>query len=1121
MEFRVLGPLEVRDGDRSLPLGGAKQRALLALLALNANRVVSRERLIDELWGEEPPETAVTTVQVYVSRLRKVLGAGTLVTRPPGYMLATETELVDLERFEHLAAEGRAALAGGDPERGSRFLGEALGLWRGPALAEFSSEPFARAEGGRLEELRIAVVEDRIDADLDCGRHEELVGELEVLIVEQPHRERLCAQLMLALYRSGRQAEALEAFRRTRAALGELGIDPTERLRKLERAILTHDVALDVPLPLVDDRIVLPAALRGGAPYPFVGRARELAALRSLLLLAEEGQGGQFALVSGEAGSGKSRLVREVAHDAAERGTLVLFGASDMVVNTPYQPFVEALEFLTRVADPTALKVCLGANGGELTRLLPNLELRVGPLPPPARGDPDTERHRLHTAVGDVLTRASRVRPLLLVVDDIHWADASSLSLLRHLARSIPEGRILLIATSRDRSEDVQPGLAETLAELSRLDHLNRVALGGLSTDETSEFVRRLVHAAESTELVNALVELTDGTPFLLCELWRSLVDSDAIRVTDDTVELTRPPVELNSPESVRDVVDYRLSRLSPSTTTVLELAAVAGARFELSVLAEAAALDERVLFAALDDSVRSGMLEEVQAPALAYAFTHELVRRALYQRTTRLGRARLHLSVGRALERHVGERAVDIAGVLSHHFFEARDYEMAWKYAVAAGDRAQTIFANVEAAEFYERAIAAADNLPQLPGSDLAPVLESLADGCELFGAFDRSFSASERARELVGIECPLVDARLLGKQCKLHERVGRYADAFEAGERALSRLDEVEAGNESDGVRAWIELRLGSVHYRRTSYDEAIRLFEAAAMHAEQAGDRGTLADAYYRLDAAYSDLGRSDGLRYLELARPIFEELGDLRGLGTVLSYLGIHAYYEGRWSESLTLYRESREVKQRAGDVIGAVIQLNNEAEIRSDQGRLDEATPMFEKMLRVARASGWTFGEGAALSNLARAAARVGRFDQAHELFDQALAVFEQLSSERFKVEADARRAECLLFEGRYAEALEVATKCRDAAAKSPAGGVEALIERSIGYALHHGGQEQEARAHFKESLRIARRLKAEYEVALTLRAMAATNFTAGDDLRVQSDAILERLGVIVVPSASR
>src|SRR3954454_13234030 len=150
MEFRVLGPLEARERDRSLPLGGAKQRALLALLVLNANRVVPRERLIDELWGDEPPDTAVATVQVYVSRLRKVLGAETLITRPPGYLLEVETEQVDILRFERLVADARRA----DPERASDFLRQALGLWRGPALAEFASVPFARVEGRRLEERR-------------------------------------------------------------------------------------------------------------------------------------------------------------------------------------------------------------------------------------------------------------------------------------------------------------------------------------------------------------------------------------------------------------------------------------------------------------------------------------------------------------------------------------------------------------------------------------------------------------------------------------------------------------------------------------------------------------------------------------------------------------------------------------------------------------------------------------------------------------------------------------------------------------------------------------------------------------------------------------------------------
>ncbi len=193
-------------------------------------------------------------------------------------------------------------------------------------------------------------------------------------------------------------------------------------------------------------------------------------------------------------------------------------------------------------------------------------------------------------------------------------------------------------------------------------------------------------------------------------------------------------------------------------------------------------------------------------------------------------------------------------------------------------------------------------------------------------------------------------------------------------------------------------------------------------------------------------------------------------------------------------------------------------MNNEGEILSDQGRLDEAVPLFEEMLRVSRASTWAFGEGAALSNLGRAAARAGRFDEAHTFFDQALTVFDALSTERFQVEVKARRAECLVFEGRYREALDVAIECRTAATKSPVGGLEALVERSIGYALQQARRPEEARPHFEESLRIARELKAEYEVALTLRAMAATRYPSDEDLGAQSDAILGRLGVVLVPS---
>ena len=227
LEFRILGPFEVVDGERPVALGGPKQRALLAILLLRRGEAVSSERLIDQLWGERPPATAAKTLQGYVSHLRKALGNEVLLTRGGGYLLAAAPGQVDAERFEAMVADGRHALADGDAAGARELLGSALGLWRGEALADLAYEPFAQGEIARLEEARLAALEDRIDADLMLGQHRGLVGELEALVGRYPHRERLLGQLMLALYRSGRQADALDVYRRGRQALDdELGLEP-------------------------------------------------------------------------------------------------------------------------------------------------------------------------------------------------------------------------------------------------------------------------------------------------------------------------------------------------------------------------------------------------------------------------------------------------------------------------------------------------------------------------------------------------------------------------------------------------------------------------------------------------------------------------------------------------------------------------------------------------------------------------------------------------------------------------------------------------------------------------------------------------------------------------------
>jgi DNA-binding SARP family transcriptional activator len=240
-EFRVLGPVEAAVDGRAVPLPAAKPRALLAVLLLSRNRVVPVHELVAELWSDEPPETATKALQVYVSQLRKAIGPDRVVTRAPGYSLRVEEGELDLDQFERLAREGRDRLAAGDAEEAADLLERALGLWRGPAFTEFAAEPFAREAGARLEDARLAAVEDRIDAELALGRGD-VVPELEELVARNPYRERLREQLMLALYRSGRQADALDLYRRTRTTfVDELGIEPGPALQELEGAILRQD----------------------------------------------------------------------------------------------------------------------------------------------------------------------------------------------------------------------------------------------------------------------------------------------------------------------------------------------------------------------------------------------------------------------------------------------------------------------------------------------------------------------------------------------------------------------------------------------------------------------------------------------------------------------------------------------------------------------------------------------------------------------------------------------------------------------------------------------------------------------------------------------------------------
>ena len=692
----------------------------------------------------------------------------------------------------------------------------------------------------------------------------------------------------------------------------------------------------------------LPGPLRLTPSFPFVGRSRELGTLRPLLPGAAR-EGGGVALLAGEPGSGKSRLVRELAQDAAADGVLVLYGACDAVVRTPYGPFVTALEQLARVSEPDVFRTDLGTGGGELTRLLPDLRQRVGELPDPVPGDPDTERHRLHTAVADVLANVTRRHAVLLPIEDLHWADAPTLLLLRHLARSVGNTRLLLLATFRDTEGDMPQELSETLIDLRRTEGVDRLALRGLSDDEVAEFVTNAAGGDADPalgEVAHEISELTDGNAFLMIELWRTLTETGVLEMVNGTASLARPRPELATPESVREVVSQRLSRLAPATTEVLEVAAVAGPEFALDVVRHAVGLDERSLLEALDEGVRSGMIEEIPATGLAYRFTHELVRRALYDRLSGLRRAELHLRVGTALENALGATPTRGLADVAHHLAAAGalgDAERAIDYNLRAARAAMATLAFEQAAAHFRTALALGVESP----AEQAEIQLELGTACHAAGSWGDAIEAFTAAAE---IGRATGDAEMLARAA-----IGSEDACWGEGRShraTLELLEEASAalGEAASPLRVGLLSALARVLAYRGDHGRAAIIHANATQMARRLGDQRGLATLLLRAYSARGTRTLEEVLEMLTEACALGDELGDVeiqsdaRGW-RVVAWIASGALEAARrdLAEFLELAERGRQpFSTFAAEQIGSAIALCEghleEAEARAERSR---------------------------------------------------------------------------------------------------------------------------------------------------------------------------------------
>lgn len=618
----------------------------------------------------------------------------------------------------------------------------------------------------------------------------------------------------------------------------------------------------------------LPGPLRLTPSLPFAGRSRELATLRMLAPRAN-GEGLRFALIGGEAGSGKSRLVHEFARRAADDGTLVLYGACDSEVRRPYGPFVDALDQLVRELGDEVLTT-LGATGEELAPLLAELVPHVSERPAAQAADPDTQRHRRHAAVGDLLALAGDQTPLVVVIEDCHWADTQSLLLLRHLARGASGARALVVTTFRDTEAEVPEPLSATLVDLRRSEGVVRLRLGGLSAEEIAEFVARAAGGDPAPDLplvARMLSELTGGNPFLMTEVWRTLLESEILPVHGAEPRLADALAELGSPEGVREVVSQRLARLSGAATGLLELAAVAGPEFDLSAL-EPARLPAAERSEALEEAIAHGMIEEVPSARLAFRFTHELVRRALYDRMPRLRRADLHLRVAEALEREHAAGSTRGLAELAHQFGAAAPVDgplRAIEYSLLAGRAALRALAFDEAAARFAFAL-------ELGIDDVRRQAETQLElGTARFRA-GGSYDAMAAFRAAAQIARDIGDPSMLARAA-----VGFEEACWRPGitdEGAVELLEEASRAlpDADSELRVMVLAGLGRAHAFIGNYGPSDVVRHHAIAMARRLDDRLGLATVLVRSYWSLGDGSLEDTLEMLAEARDLAEGLGE---------------------------------------------------------------------------------------------------------------------------------------------------------------------------------------------------------------------------------------------------
>src|SRR4051794_17730282 len=878
------------DGERlERDLPGRQGRLLFAYLAMHRERPVRRDELIEALWSEEgPPPTGDSLLAPPLSRLRKAIGASRLEGRAELSLALPADTWIDWEVAHDGLAQARAAIQAGN--------------WRG--AWDPAREAVAIAEGGLLPGLEAAWIDERrrelhdlrveaLEAIASIGVGIRGASELAAAeiaarqaIESAPFRESARAALMEVLRARGNVAEALMVYDELRTLLmDELGTTPGPALVQLyERLLMAEDepapapvaqaAASTAPAAAAPD-VGLPETLEEALGTPLVGRQAPLQRLRAELRTVQEGGKSGLILLAGEGGIGKTRLAAELAHEA--ESFTVLFGRCDEEELFPFGPWIRMLDDHLQRLNEADLRALIADDGPDLARLIPDLRVRIPDLPTPASSDPETERAALFAAVIRLAERLSRQAPLLLILDDLQWADRSSLRLLRPLVRALRDSPVLLVGTYRDNELTARHPLLETLTDLERDRPLPRLHLAGLDLDEVSTLVDESHGGTVDPSTVRTIREETGGNPFFVKQLVRNLEEGGEATAR-------RQSGGFSVPDGIRDVIQSRVGRLPEGSERVLQVAALIGRQFDLVVLERVVDMSEDDLLDALDAAVRAGMLLEAAGVPGRYSFAHALLRKTLEDDLTATRRARFHRRIGEAIEARHRDHLDPFAVELARHFAAAGPDEVdrAVSYSLRAAEQAEERLAYDEVVDLSRAALEARERDEPVDEAERARLLRQLAGALWLAGRWEdarehyaRSAEAARKAEATT-----LFAKAALGHAGSAWDRFGTEDTASVALlEEALAMLPV-----EDSPLRARVVARLGeALYYSGDSEERLPALAREAVDMARRVDDLEALADALSAAQYAHWRPGQQE--RRLEVAYELVGvagRLGDLHFL-----------------------------------------------------------------------------------------------------------------------------------------------------------------------------------------------------------------------------------------------